>query len=339
VRRHTDEGGIARAPVPVVPGTHASPHVFERSPGAATKPLPRGYRPRRPQTTAFYRVISDHLETMLQDARDRSPHGFGLPRHVEDSFRRLLDCGVVERGFARVVCPSCQYEILVPFSCKVRGLCPSCDGRRMAAGAADLVGHILPVVADYRQWTLSFPRWLRIRLLRDKALVSEVLLVFVRVVSAYHRRRARHRGISGGQTGAVTAIQRVGSFANANLHFHTLVPEGVWHELSDGSLGFYPLPPPTDEDVEQIAARIADKIRRVLARRDGDPVDDEPDALGDAQAEAVQLPMSLAEPHRAPPRRGGAAPSSRASPSMPTPRSMPPTGPRSSGSCATCSGP
>ena len=47
-------------------------------------------------------------------------------------------------------------------------------------------------------------------LLRDKALVSEVLLVFVRVVSAYHRRRARHRGIAGGQTGAVTAIQRVG---------------------------------------------------------------------------------------------------------------------------------
>ena len=61
-----------------------------------------------------------------------------------------------------------------------------------------------------RLWTLSLPRWLRIRLLRDKALVSEVLLVVVRVVSAYHRRRARHRGISGGQTGAVTAIQRVG---------------------------------------------------------------------------------------------------------------------------------
>ncbi len=51
---------------------------------------------------------------MLQDARDRSPYGFGLPRHVEDSFRRVLDCGIVERGFARVVCPSCQYEILVP---------------------------------------------------------------------------------------------------------------------------------------------------------------------------------------------------------------------------------
>jgi hypothetical protein len=67
---------VARAPAPVVPGTHASQHVFERSPGAATRPLPRGYRPRRPQATTFYRVIADHLETMLQDARDRSPHGF-----------------------------------------------------------------------------------------------------------------------------------------------------------------------------------------------------------------------------------------------------------------------
>ena len=38
---------------------------------------------------------------------------------------------------------------------------------------------------------------------------TAVLLVFVRVVSAYHRRRARHRGIAGGQTGAVTAIERL----------------------------------------------------------------------------------------------------------------------------------
>ena len=165
----------------------------------------------------------------------------------------------------------------------------------MAAGAADLVDHILPPVAGYRQWTLSFPRWLRIRLLRDKSLVSEVLLAFTHVVSAHHRRRARGRGIAGCQTGAVTAIQRAGSFANANLHFHTLVPEGVWHELADGSLGFHPLPPPSDTDVIEIAARIVSKVRRLLARRDGDGVDDDPDALTDAQAEAVQLPMSLAE--------------------------------------------
>jgi hypothetical protein len=84
-----------------VPGPHAAQHAFERSRGAATKPLPGGYHPRRPQETAFYRVIADHLETMLQDARDRSAHGFGLPFHVENSFRRLLNPLFVELGSTR----------------------------------------------------------------------------------------------------------------------------------------------------------------------------------------------------------------------------------------------
>lgn len=281
----------------MVPRTHEAQHVFERSPGAAAAPLPRGYQPRRPQTTAFYRVIADHLETMLQDARDRSPHGYGLPRHVESSFRRFLDCGIVERGFARVVCPSCRYEILVPFSCKIPGLCPSCDGRRLADGAAHLVDHVLPLGAAYRPWTLSFPRWLRIRLLRDKALVSKVLLVFVRIMSAYHRRRARQRGVPCGEAGAVTAIQLAGSFVNANVYFHTLVPAGVWHEQPDGSVSFHPLPPPTDEDVEVLAVRIVRRVARLLARRDADAaVDDALDALDQAQADAVQLPMTSSEP-------------------------------------------
>ena len=60
-------------------------------------------------------------------------------------------------------------------------------------------------------------------------------------------------------------------------------------------LGFHALPPPTDEDVEAIAARVVARVRRLLESRDGDAVDDEPDSLAHAQAEAVQLPMSLAE--------------------------------------------
>jgi len=82
--------------------SHDAHHVYEHRPGAATARLPGGYRPRRPAITAFHRAIADHLETMLQHARERSPHGFGLPRHVERGFRRYLDCGIIERGFARV---------------------------------------------------------------------------------------------------------------------------------------------------------------------------------------------------------------------------------------------
>lgn len=88
-----------------------------------------------------------------------------------------------------------------------------------------------------------------------------------------------------------------GSFANCNLHFHTLIPEGVWHEQADGSVTFHALPPPTDEDVEALAVRIVRRVTRLLARRDEGASDDgEPDALTHAQAESVQLPMQLSEP-------------------------------------------
>ncbi len=87
------------------------------------------------------------------------------------------------------------------------------------------------------------------------------------VVAADHRRRARHRGIAGGQTGAVTAIQRVGSFANANGHVHTLVPEGVWHERPDGSLGFHPLPPMTAHPHLLLGVELAPALATVLVLR------------------------------------------------------------------------
>ncbi len=74
------------------------------------------------------------------------------------------------------------------------------------------------------------------------------------------------------------------------------------YERPDGTLGFHALPPPTDEDVEQITARIVARIIGLVAHRDGDALEDEPDALADAQAEAAQLPMPLAEP---PPRTSG----------------------------------
>jgi hypothetical protein len=292
--RAQQAGTVSRSP-------HAQ-HRFERHPGAAAAPLPCGYRPRRPEATALYRVVADHVETMLEQARERSAHGFGLPRHVERTFHRYLACGILAHGFARVSCTSCRDEILVAFSCKTRGLCPSCDGRRMADTAAHLCDRVMPD-AGYRQWTLSFPRWLRLRLLRDPALVSEILGAFVRVVFAYQRRRARALGVADGQLGAVTAVQRFGAFVNANLHFHTLIPDGVWQEQPDGTVRFHRLPPPADGDVGELAARVVRRTARILGRRGADlPGDDEPDALGCAQAESVQTPLALAEPEARPPR-------------------------------------
>ncbi|NIV49573.1 MAG: hypothetical protein GWN46_23635, partial [Gammaproteobacteria bacterium] len=78
----------------------------------------------------------------------------------EAEFRRYLECGILAHGFARARCSTCRQDFLVAFSCKGRGICPSCNARRMAETAAHLVDHVFPQVA-VRQWVLSFPKRLR----------------------------------------------------------------------------------------------------------------------------------------------------------------------------------
>src|SRR5256885_14093624 len=75
-------------------------------------------------------------------------------------------CGILANGFARVRCASCRAEMLVAFSCKGRGFCPSCTTRRMQGTATHLVDRVLPRV-PVRQWVLSLPRWGRFLLARD----------------------------------------------------------------------------------------------------------------------------------------------------------------------------
>src|SRR5437867_10876593 len=71
-----------------------------------------------------------------------------------------LDCGVLARGFLRIACDTCRLDRVVAFSCKSRGICPSCGGRRMADTAAHLVDRVIPDV-PVRQWVLSPPHALR----------------------------------------------------------------------------------------------------------------------------------------------------------------------------------
>ena len=58
------------------------------------------------------------------------------PVYVQQEFYDYLRCGILAHGFLRLGCDTCTQELLVPFSCKRRGFCPSCAGRRMAQMAA-----------------------------------------------------------------------------------------------------------------------------------------------------------------------------------------------------------
>jgi hypothetical protein len=175
----------------------------------------------------LYHLVQDHLATLIEQVREADVAGYGLPRYVERELEDYLRCGILAEGFARVRCQACRGELLVAFSCKRRGIRPSCTGRRMADTAAHLVDRVLPV-APYRQWVLSLPRSLRLRLARDPAWVSFVNDVLVRAIAAWQRKKARTQGFKDSACGAVTFVQRFGGLINLNVHFHVVVPDGVF---------------------------------------------------------------------------------------------------------------
>jgi len=230
------------------------------------------YRPRDAEHAVLYRVIDEHLDAFLETAK-RHADGSPLPEFVEQEFRDFLTCGVLAHGFARLRCTDCAFERFVPFSCKGRGFCPSCGGRRMTECAARLVDEVLPRV-PVRQWVLSLPYRLRYLLAWDHALARAVLGVYVRVLLGFQRHRARRHAVRDGRSGCVTVIQRFGGGLNLNLHFHTLLFDGVFFaEGEEGALGFRPLPPPNDDEVGVVLARIAARVQRLLKRRGLDPGD------------------------------------------------------------------
>jgi len=208
--------------------------------------------------------VREELEPFLARAREA---GAPVPRFVERELRAYLDCGVLAHGFLRVHCDACGHDRLVSFSCKGRGLCPSCGGRRMADTAAHLVDRVLPEV-PVRQWVLTLPYPLRYRCAWDARLTGAVLRAFLRALFADYRRRARrHHGVRRGLCGAVTFLQRFGSALNLTPHFHTLLLDGVYAGPSHTPELFLPLPPPTTEDVARVLAGTARRILRALARR------------------------------------------------------------------------
>ena len=97
---------------------------------------------------------------------------------------------------------------LVAFSCKGRGFCPSCMGRRMNVTAANLIERVLPPQTGLRQWVLTFPFAWRRRLAQDGALFGSLTRIFVETVQTFCASRAAKQGQRRAKTGAVSAAQR-----------------------------------------------------------------------------------------------------------------------------------
>ena len=169
---------------------------------------------RRPEQTPLYRLVRQHYESFAAEV-EHAATGSGLPRFVKDEFDAYLDCGILAHGFLRLTCEGCARDTLVAFSCKRRGICPSCGTRRMAETAADLVDNILPRV-PVRQWVLSFPIPLRSLFAVHPELVTPVLRTIHRALNSHLIKQTDVKRDEA-NTGAITLIQRFGSAANLKM--------------------------------------------------------------------------------------------------------------------------
>ena len=227
-----------------------------------------GYARRQPEQTTLYQVLQQHWKTFLARAEKA---GSGLPSFIREEVEAFLRCGLPQHGLLHLECPACGYQMVVAWSCKKRGFCPSCIGRRMSELAAHLVDRVLPLVPT-RQWTFTVPHRLRYLMAYDKELCSDVITAFVRALYRHLRAKAKRElglcSVSDAHPGSVTFLQRSGSAINLHPHLHAPVLDGVYVvDEADGQPRFHVLSPPTPEQLVEIVDSAAHRLDQLLEAR------------------------------------------------------------------------
>ncbi|HYX38374.1 MAG TPA: transposase zinc-binding domain-containing protein [Oligoflexus sp.] len=198
------------------------------------------YYRREPEKTILYQVVEEFAEAFFEVAAS-DPGRKPLPAFAQLEFEKFLKCDIVTEGFVRLRCTGCTESIIVAFSCKCRGFCPSCAGRWMPERSIHLTGNLIPFVPA-RHWVLSAPFELRYWMASDDKLLKEVNVILCDEINNHLRKKARKLGIEGGETGIVSYLKRAGSAINLNLHFHLLALEGIYTVDAEGGPLFHGIP-------------------------------------------------------------------------------------------------
>jgi len=222
------------------------------------------YRPRAP-SNHLKEIIEDSLEELRRVWDDRFRDKYGpLPARVLTLLSQYLECGDPHYGFVRLRCvnPECRKkeERLVPFSCRARGLCPSCGQRRAIEWAERMVEEVLPLV-PYRQLVFTIPVSLRKSFLFDRSLYGEICRAAYASTRDFMRERAP---LSARQGKAVPAMvvspQSFGDLLVPHPHCHSAVSLGLFRQ--DGV--YFPM---EDLDFSGLEDLFRERFFRMLLRR------------------------------------------------------------------------
>lgn len=236
---------------------------MSRNPPASK--APKRYRARNAQASPLYRIVQDHLEEYLVRPRDPSDRRPGPNPLIEKSLRSFLECGIHRFGVIRYRCKECGNDLFVAYSCKRRGVCPSCDSKRAVVSVARATDELLPD-AGYRQWVLVIPKRLRYFVHLDPSLAGAISAILARRIELYLRRKA-----PGGYPAQIHFIQRFGERLNRHVHVHAVVAEGTFSARTDllgrRKLGFHQASAPSEAAVAKLVEDVRRRVLRLFQKR------------------------------------------------------------------------
>ena len=135
-----------------------------------------------------------------------------LRNEVKHALDRYLNCGILRHGCAKAYCPECGHSELIPFSCKRRCLCSSCDAKRAVLFAEHLVEKVL-LPYPHHHGVFSIPKRLRCYFKFDRGLLGGL---YTAAWNAWKDEVAKL--CPAGESGAVMALHSFGDLLSWHHH-------------------------------------------------------------------------------------------------------------------------
>jgi hypothetical protein len=183
-----------------------------------------GYQQRKPYLSPLYAILQDHFEHYVNSYEMRFQKLYGAFRlRLANVVCRFLDCGLFEAGFARLRCPGCACEKLVPFSCKSK-LCPSCTEKRVILWAERIAGEVL-LPLEHRAFTWTIPKLLRAYFRYDRTLLGKLSRCAYLALRDYYRMVLGEDDVL---PGMVAVGQSFGNSIHSHSHCHSIATGGAF---------------------------------------------------------------------------------------------------------------
>ena len=181
------------------------------------------YKRRQPETSVLYQIVYHSRDDLEYQWESRFQHEYGVLRdEVTKTLDEYLNCGILAHGAARVYCDGCKHSLLVAFSCKRRGVCPSCGAKRAVKFAEHIYNEVIEDV-PHRHTIFTIPKRLRVFFKYDRTLNTILFQAAWNALSEV-------LGIDERELAAIFTVQTAGEALHFHPHLHGLLADGYWKD-------------------------------------------------------------------------------------------------------------